>query len=164
MAALSLPVFSLSWEAIWYWSKEEKSLTTWKLSAPAFVGAFPADYYSSVLVPLPPTPTSFSFTVFQKIFYIFFLRVRGREGEKAGENIDVWEKHWQVASSTPPTGDLARNPGMCIGWESTGDLSVCRPVLNPLDYTSQDQFYFVINNRGFVHGQSRYVLGLNRFV
>ena len=28
---------------------------------------------------------------------------------------------------TPPTGDLARNPGMFPNWESTGDLSVLRP-------------------------------------
>ena len=36
----------------------------------------------------------------------------GREGEKEGE------KHQcVVASHVPPTGDLARNPGMCPDWE-----------------------------------------------
>ena len=35
------------------------------------------------------------------------------EGEREGE------KHQcVVASRTPPTGDLARNPGMCPDWES----------------------------------------------
>ena len=36
----------------------------------------------------------------------------GREGEREGE------KHQcVVASRTPPTGDLAHNPGMCPDWE-----------------------------------------------
>ena len=43
-------------------------------------------------------------------FHIFFLYVfveRGREGEEEGE------KHKSAASFTPPTGDLACNPGIC---------------------------------------------------
>ena len=44
---------------------------------------------------------------FLKRFYLLFLE-RGREGEREGE------KHQcVVASSVPPTGDLAHNPGMC---------------------------------------------------
>ena len=44
---------------------------------------------------------------FLKRFYLLFLE-RGREGEREGE------KHQCVgASSVPPTGDLAHNPGMC---------------------------------------------------
>ena len=43
----------------------------------------------------------------KKILFIF--REREREGEK----------HQCVAAShTPPTGDLARSPGMCPDWES----------------------------------------------
>ena len=38
---------------------------------------------------------------------------RGREGEREGE-----ERQCVVASHTPPTGDLACNPGMCPDWES----------------------------------------------
>ena len=46
-------------------------------------------------------------------FYLFSFRERGREGEREGE------KHQcVVASPMPPTGDLARNPGMCPDWES----------------------------------------------
>ena len=45
-------------------------------------------------------------------FYLFTLD-RGKEGEREGE------KHQcVVASHTPPTGDLACNPGMCPDWES----------------------------------------------
>ena len=47
------------------------------------------------------------------IFYVFIFRERGKEGERG------WEKHQcAVASHTPPTGDLAHNPGMHPGWES----------------------------------------------
>ena len=36
----------------------------------------------------------------------------GREGDREGE------KHQCVAAThVPPTGDLARNPGMCPDWE-----------------------------------------------
>ena len=46
-------------------------------------------------------------------FHLFIFRERGREGEREGE------KHQcVVAFHTPPTGDLARNPGMCPDWES----------------------------------------------
>ena len=48
-----------------------------------------------------------------KRFYLFIFRERGREGEREGE------KHQcVVASHVPLTRDLARNPGMCPGWES----------------------------------------------
>ena len=48
---------------------------------------------------------------FLKDFIYLFLE-RGREGEREGE------KHQcVVASQAPPTGDLARIPGMCPDWE-----------------------------------------------
>ena len=50
-----------------------------------------------------------SFLVF---LFVCVLREKGREGEREGE------KHQcVVASSTPLTGDLAWNPGMCPDWE-----------------------------------------------
>ena len=53
----------------------------------------------------------FSITFFFNIYFIF--REREREGEREGE------KHQcVVASSVPPTGDLALNLGMCPEWES----------------------------------------------
>ena len=61
---------------------------------------------------VPEFPTSnlpcyFFLRRFIYLFLIYFLE-RGREGEREGE------KHQcVVASHEPPTGDLARNPGMC---------------------------------------------------
>ena len=49
---------------------------------------------------------------FLKRFYLFIFRQRGREGGRQAE------KHCVVAFCMPPTGDLARNPGMCPDWES----------------------------------------------
>ena len=49
----------------------------------------------------------------KKRFYLFIFRERGGEEEREGE------KHQcVVASHTPPTGDLAHNPGVCPDWES----------------------------------------------
>ena len=47
--------------------------------------------------------------VFFKRFYSFIFKQRGR---KRGKH------QCMIASCTPPTGDLACNPGMCIEWES----------------------------------------------
>ena len=50
-------------------------------------------------------------SIFKDFIYLFLER--GREGEREGE------KHQRVvASHVSPTGDLARNPGMCPDWES----------------------------------------------
>ena len=49
-------------------------------------------------------------------FHLFIFREMGREGEREGE------KHQcVVASSTPSTGDLSRNPGMCPDGNQTSD-------------------------------------------
>ena len=49
------------------------------------------------------------------IFYLLIFRKKGREGEREGE------KHQcVVASHSPPSGDLACNPGMCPDWELNG--------------------------------------------
>ena len=64
--------------------------------------------------------------------FLFVFRERGREGEREGE------KHQcVVVSRMPPTGDLARNPGMCPDWESNQQPFGLQPMLNPLNYTSQ---------------------------
>ena len=44
------------------------------------------------------------FYFFEDFFYLFLDRGEGREKEK---------HQCVVASCTPPTGDLARNPGLC---------------------------------------------------
>ena len=71
-------------------------------------------------------------SIFFKRFYLFIFRERRREGERKGE------KHQcVVASHTPPTGDLARNPGACPDWESNQGPLTHRPALNALSHTSQ---------------------------
>ena len=44
---------------------------------------------------------------------LFNFRERGKEGEREGE-----KQQCVVTSHTPPTGNLACNPGMCPDWES----------------------------------------------
>ena len=56
------------------------------------------------------------------INFFFFFRIllsekgEGKERERE-RNIHVKEKHQLAASRTPPTRDLALNPGMCPDWE-----------------------------------------------
>ena len=47
---------------------------------------------------------------FKDCIYLFLERGKGREEERE-RNISVW------LPLTPPTGDLANNPGMCPDWE-----------------------------------------------
>ena len=47
---------------------------------------------------------------FLKILFIF--RQRRREGEREGEKHEC-----VVASCSPPTGDLAHSPDVCLDWE-----------------------------------------------
>ena len=87
------------------------------------------------------------FFFFEDFIYLFVERQEGREKERE-RNIDVGEKIRLVASCMPPTGDLARNPGLCPGWDWTSDLSIHRPVLNPLSYTLQGRVRFVCTTMG----------------
>ena len=77
----------------------------------------------------------------------FIFRERGREGEREGEKYQC-----VVASRTPPTGDLACNPGMCPDWEwnqrpfglqaSTQNTKQHQPGKNPASFqkhVSRDQ-------------------------
>ena len=51
--------------------------------------------------------------LFVKKYFLNLFLERGRQGEREGE------KHkYVVACCTPPTGNLAHNPGMCPDWES----------------------------------------------
>ena len=49
---------------------------------------------------------------FFKRFYLFLERGEGRDKERE-RNINVW-----LPLMCPPTGDLARDPGICPDWES----------------------------------------------
>ena len=66
------------------------------------------------------TEVCFSYFMYSRFCFVLFggvvLFFRGRKGERVGEK-HPWEIHWSVASRTPPTGDLAWNPGLCPDWE-----------------------------------------------
>ena len=65
---------------------------------------------------------------FKDFIYLFILRERGKERERAGE------KHQCVVTSpAPPTGDLAQSCALTGNW--TGNPLVCRPRLNALSLT-----------------------------
>ena len=70
------------------------------------------------------------FSFLKNVIYSFLKRRERREKEE--------EKHkCVVASQAPPTGDLARNPGMCPEWASNWQQIFHRLALNPLSHTSQ---------------------------
>ena len=50
---------------------------------------------------------------------LFIFRGEERMKKERERNINVRETHTSVASHTPPTGDLAYNPGMCTDQESS---------------------------------------------
>ena len=52
-------------------------------------------------------------------------------------NIDIGEKHGLFASCTPPTRDLALNPGICPDQESNLQPSSFQEMPNTLSYTNQ---------------------------
>ena len=51
--------------------------------------------------------------LFKKMLFIYFSRGKRREKER-----ERAKHRCVVASHTPPTGDLAHNPGTCPDWES----------------------------------------------
>ena len=58
-----------------------------------------------------------------------------------------------VASHVAPTGDLARNPGMCPDWELNWRPFGLQPTLNPLNYTSQGKDFLIFIAISFLaHG------------
>ena len=72
------------------------------------------------------------------IYFILLFRQMGMEGEREGEKCQC-----VVASSMPPTGDLAHNQACALIGNQTGNPLVCRPVLNPLSHTSQGRFLYI---------------------
>ena len=74
-------------------------------------------YVVSLFFPVLDTWASSGFLYTFKKDFIYLFLGRGEGREKEGE------KHQcVVASHTPPTRDLAHNPGMCPDWESNRQL------------------------------------------
>ena len=69
------------------------------------------------------------FVFLKKIIYLFLERGEGQEKEE--RNID-----W-LPLVRPLLGTWPATQACALTGTQTGDLSVCRPVLNPLSHTSQ---------------------------
>ena len=81
------------------------------------------------------------FNFFLKILFIF--RGRGREGKGEGE------KHQCVVTShAPPLGTWPATQASALTGNGTCDPLVCRPMLNPLSYTSQGLHFSLTGWKG----------------
>ena len=77
------------------------------------------------------------FFFFKDFIYSF---LEGKEGRNRGRETSMCERNRLVASCTPPAGDLAHNPGMCLAGNRTSDPSDHKLALNPLSHTSQGRW------------------------
>ena len=103
------------------------------------------------LLPLSWLPLCFVGLFFlKKIFiYLFLERREGREKVREG-NIDVWEKHWSVASRIPPPGSWPAPSAQALTGKWTSDLLVCRRMPNSLSHISQGCCWFLLLCRNFL--------------
>ena len=82
--------------------------------------------------------------IFSYLNYIYLFLEWGEGREKDRErNTSVWGCVKYTLISSPPTGDLVRNPGMCLDWESNRQPFDSQPALSPLNYTSQGSFFIL---------------------
>ena len=72
-------------------------------------------------------------SIFFTDFIYLFLETGKGTVKNIERNINVREKHQLVASSEPPTWDLACNPGICPDWESNQRLFVLRDDAQPTE-------------------------------
>ena len=65
------------------------------------------------------------FYVNPDIYFLIYLFLEIGEGREKERETLMWEKYMDqsVVSHTPPTADLAHNPGMCPDWERNQRLS-----------------------------------------
>ena len=71
-----------------------------------------------------------------KILFIF--KERGKGGEREGEKHEC-----AVVSHMSPTGNLARNPGMCLDWD-LNQQPIVSQASTPLSHTSQGNPRFIL--------------------
>ena len=76
--------------------------------------------------------------------FVYLILQREEEREEGREKyINVQEKHRWVASYTPPTRELAHNPGMCPDQESKWWPFSLQMTPNPLSHTSQGCMIYI---------------------
>ncbi|KAF6099831.1 hypothetical protein HJG60_011562 [Phyllostomus discolor] len=56
-------------------------------------------------------------TLFFCVFCSMYLFLERREGREKQRERNISMREISITSCTPPTGDLARNPGMCPDWK-----------------------------------------------
>ena len=81
--------------------------------------------------------TSSEFFWFCFSFYLFLERWKGREKERE-RNIHVW-----LPLVRPLLGAWPATQACALTGNRTGNPEVCRPALNPLSYTSEDNICFI---------------------
>ena len=87
---------------------------------------------------------------FKDFIYLFLERGKGREKEK---------HQCVVASHTPPSGDLACNPGMCPDWESNLLPFASQYGAQSTNHTSQIQYFLKISNNSYMFSfREKYLL------
>ena len=86
-------------------------------------------------------------TWFAKCFFFFCLcfRERGREEERGGKSINVWEKLRSVASCTPPTGDWTATQACALTRNWTCDLPVCKTTPTQPSHSGQGNLLNVLS-------------------
>ena len=72
-------------------------------------------------------------------FYLFIFGERGREGERGERSISVW-----LPLTRPLLGTTPATQACALTGTPTGDPLVRRPELNPLSYTNQGWYYFLV--------------------
>ena len=81
----------------------------------------------------------YSFLFFKWFYFLFLERGKGKEKERE-KNINVW-----LPLACPLLGTWLATQACALTGNWTSDPLVLRPVLNPLSYTSQDSFLFLVN-------------------
>ena len=103
--------------------------------------------------PTKPLLSIIKWFFFKIVFILLLERGKGREKERE-RNSNVQEIHQLFVSHTPPTGDLACNPGMCPDWESNQ-----RP-LGSFQFTGQHSVHWTTPARAIIKGFKMQIPGV----
>ena len=79
-----------------------------------------------------------TFFLFLKPLFIYLFLEQGEGREKDRErSISVWEKHWPVASHTPPMGTWPATWACVLTRNRTSELCLCGTTPSPLSHSSR---------------------------